>query len=101
MICLNRDDTEKPDWLDTEFLAAWSYGQVRFTAPIQGFTLTSYQVADDLCATLFGYGYRMADLADGINENAANLHAFWSLGYSSRPQRFWIASSEHPANPWD
>jgi hypothetical protein len=98
MLCVSQVGLEEPDWLfSNNFgLGVWLGGELRITSPIQGFSLSSRAMADGICANLFGSDFRMADIADG-----ANVNAFWGLGYVSNSQRFWIAVSNNPANPWN
>lgn len=105
MLCIDPIGLEEPAWwnfgLHTFGIGPWTGGELRITAPIQGFNLTSRAAADSICANLFGGSYRMADISDGINSAGTNLNAFWGSGYVSTTQRFWIAVSNNPANPWN
>jgi hypothetical protein len=105
MLCINPIGLDEPDWwnfgLHTFGIGTWTGAELRITAPIQGFNLSSRAVADSLCANLFGGNYRMADIADGVNPSGVNLNAFWGLGPVTIGQRFWIAVSNNPANPWN
>ncbi len=82
----------------------WSGGTIAATAPVKGTTLTSLAVANALCASSFGAGYRMAEFHDG----APNLWSGWDfwgkvLGANLGPfsgQRFWVSINDQNANTW-
>jgi hypothetical protein len=82
----------------------WSYGTVALTPPVVGTSLTSRSVADSLCVSHFGAGYRMAEFHDG-DPALWRGWDFWAAarGASIAPfqnTRFWVSINDQNANPW-
>ena len=78
----------------------WSGAEVALTEPVVGSALTSRGVADDLCATRFGDGWRMAEFHDGGGRAGFD---FWAQAASGdfAASRFWVAIDDQSANPWN
>lgn len=78
----------------------WSGAEVALTEPVVGSTLTSRGIADDLCATRLGDGWRMAEFHDGGGRAGFD---FWAQAASGdfAASRFWVAIDDQSANPWN
>jgi hypothetical protein len=78
----------------------WSGAEVALSEPVVGSALTSRGVADDLCATRFGDGWRMAEFHDGGGGAGFD---FWAQSASGDfdASRFWVAIDDQSANPWN
>jgi hypothetical protein len=90
LLCLNVDGRPAPKGVDS-----WVGGEVRLSPAVNGTSLTSRKVADLLCATEFGGGWRVAGTRDGTG---------WQLlaaGQTDPDTRFWVAAEDAPANPWN
>jgi hypothetical protein len=82
----------------------WSYATIALTPPTPGTSLSSRSVADNLCASYFGVGFRMAEFHDGDPACWAGWD-FWgeALGANLAPfynTRFWVSINDQNANPW-
>ncbi|HYH95377.1 carboxypeptidase-like regulatory domain-containing protein [Hyalangium sp.] len=82
----------------------WSGATIALTTPVTGNSLTSWAVADALCASQLGAGYRMAEFHDG-DPTLWTGWDFWAevSGASITPfqnTRFWVAINDQNANPW-
>lgn len=82
----------------------WSGGTAALTSPVQGLSLTSLTVANDLCATQFGAGYRMAEFHDG-DPTLWSGWDFWAEARNAsitpfQNTRFWVSINDQNANPW-
>lgn len=102
ILCFNRDLLNPPS---TVYSDGWSYGQVRVTAPVQGYRMKSREGADALCQQAYGDRWRIAEYHDasiGRSVGAVSGHDFWARG-GNLPTgvRFWIAINDQPANPWN
>jgi hypothetical protein len=82
----------------------WSGGTIALTSPVTGTSLTSRSVADSLCASQFGPGYRMAEFHDG-DANYWCGWDFWGAAWGANltpfmGTRFWVSINDQNANPW-
>lgn len=82
----------------------WSGGTVALTAPVKGTTLTSLAVANALCASQFGAGYRMAEFHDG-DATLWSGWDFWGAVLNAyicpfEGTRYWVSINGQNANPW-
>jgi hypothetical protein len=77
----------------------WSGAEVSLTEPIVGSALTSRGVADDVCASRFGDGWRMAEFHDGGHRAGFDFWARAAQG-DFAASRFWVAIDDQPACPW-
>jgi hypothetical protein len=96
LLCLNQDGRSAPFWMTFDFYNGWAAGEVRLSAPVQGLALTSRAVADGICLSTFGLGYRMGEFHDG-----GGGWSWWGQGVLSPNTRFWVAIDDQPANPWN
>jgi hypothetical protein len=96
LLCLKQDGRSAPPWFVFDFYNGWAQGEIRLTAPVQGLSLTSRAVADNLCSSTFGSGYRMGEFHDG-----GGGWTWWGQGVISAASRFWVAIDDQPANPWN
>ena len=96
VLCLRQDGRAAPSGITFDFSNGWAQGEIRLTAPVQGLSLTSRAVADNLCASTFGSGFRMAEFHDGNGG-----WTWWAQGVISGASRFWVAINDQPANPWN
>jgi hypothetical protein len=96
ILCLRQDGRDAPTWITFDFYNGWAAGEVRLTAPVPGSTLTSRAVADAMCATAFGGGYRMAEFHDG-----GGGWTWWAQGVPNPTSRFWVAIDDQLANCWN
>ena len=92
MLCINKDGRPAP----AEMGGGWTGGEVKSTPPIVGSVLTSRELADTMCAEVFGDGYRMAELHE-----VSVGDSWWAEGVLDTKTRFWVAVVSHPANAWD
>lgn len=102
MLCINRDMSQP---IHNNYANGWAYGRIALTTPIAGSSLGSRAAADQLCAQVFGGGWRMAEFHDGglgTAIGAVSGHDFWALaGNLPVGQRFWVSIGDQPANPWN
>lgn len=112
LLCINKDSPSHPGsilWGPSQtpggaWRQTWSGGTVALTTPIQGASLTSLAVANAICSSQFGAGFRMAEFHDG----AANLWSGWDFWgavldanlCSFQGTRFWVSINDQNSNPW-
>jgi hypothetical protein len=96
VLCLRQDGSATPSGLATDFYNGWVRGHIATTMPVQGASLTSLDVANQLCAATFGLGWRMAAFHDG--GGGWNWYAY---GNVRNDMRFWVAITDQPANCWN
>ena len=104
LLCVNVDFQPAPYWISFDFYNGWVRGNVAATGPVQGYSLTSRQRADEICAQNFGWNWRMAEFHDGYygpNFEYAGGWTFWGAGSLPWGTRFWTAINDQPANPWN
>lgn len=80
VLCISKDGSARPASLVTSPDAGWASGAVQLTTPVVGKTLNSREAADALCATTFGFGWRMAEAHDGIHNGVETSWRFYALG---------------------
>ncbi|MFK3982336.1 RICIN domain-containing protein [Micromonospora sp. NPDC050397] len=95
ILCLRRDGRPAPAGVPVAGMHTWAYGEVKLTPSVRGSELTSLARADQICATNFGAGWRMAEFHDGGG------WSFWANGNLPVGGRFWVAINDSPANPWN
>jgi hypothetical protein len=94
VLCLRQDGRPAPPGIDPgDYYNGWARGEAKITAPTKGTALTSRAVADVLCASQFGAGWRMGEFHD-----AGGGWGWWAAGDVGR---FWVAIDDQPANPWN
>lgn len=96
VLCIKKDSSPKPTGLITDFYNGWVGGHIATTRPIQGSTMTSLQVANQLCVDNFGAGWRMAEHHDG--NGGWNWYAY---GNVRQDTRMWVHINGQPANCWN
>jgi hypothetical protein len=96
VLCIRQDGSPKPSGLATDFHNGWTGGHIATTHAIQGTTLTSLQVANQLCVDNFGAGWRMAEFHDG--KGGWNWYAF---GNARQDTRMWVSINDQPSNCWN
>jgi hypothetical protein len=96
ILCLRQSGLSPPPGINFDSYNGWSEGEIALSAPVNGFSLTSRGAADNICASTFGGGYRMAEFHDGNGG-----WTWWGVGNISSSTRFWVAIDDQPANPWD
>jgi len=69
--------------------------ELNVTAAVQGDTLKSRRVADNLCKTTFGGDWQMLEVP--ANSEPQRLIGFGALPAGTR---FWVAHPSAPVNPW-
>ena len=102
-----------------EFYCGWSESYMILSPPVLGLSLTSRTVADNICESHFGPGFRMGEHGDGLyvvgmdrtnycyNSWASSIPSSggWGFsGYGTRGPfwtRFWVAINDQPANCWN
>lgn len=97
ILCINVDGSPEPG---TGFsygsYRGWVMGVLASSSPQVGTSLTSRDVANEICASEFGPGFRMAEFHDGGG---------WGLvGYEytiDRSQRNWVVIADQNANCWN
>ncbi len=92
VLCLKTDYRQPPI---SEANDKWGQAQIRVTAPVPGFQLTSKGQADRMCQQNFGGGWRMANFHEGGGRY------FWAFGGIPLNVRFWVMIGDQPANPWN
>ncbi|OJT22093.1 flagellar hook-length control protein [Archangium sp. Cb G35] len=95
ILCIKQDFSPAPAGLPADWYTGWANGHITTTPPVQGLTLTSAAVADQICAASFGSGWRMAQFHDGGGWN------FYAYGNVRNDMRFWVHISDQPANCWN
>ncbi|MER7842429.1 RICIN domain-containing protein [Kitasatospora sp. NPDC096077] len=95
VLCLAQDGRPAPAGVPTDGYHSWARGEVRATEPVHGTLLTSRARADQLCATVFGAPFRMAEFHDGQG------WSLWANGTLPTGTRFWTAIDDQEANPWN
>jgi subtilisin family serine protease len=104
VLCLLITNAPVPAGVSPGFYTGWARGNVAATVPVRGSQLTSRSVADGLCASSFGTGWRMAEFHDGrygTNLSQVGGWAFWANGQLPAGTRFWVHINDQPANPWN
>jgi subtilisin family serine protease len=104
VLCLFINNAAVPAGVFPDFYAGWARGTVAATLPVPGSQLASPAVADALCASSFGPGWRMAEFHDGRYGTGLAFSggwAFWANGLLPTATRFWVRINDQPANPWD
>jgi YVTN family beta-propeller protein len=98
VLCVKPQGSARPAYTPDPslFYDGWVGGSLAITAPVLGTTLTSQAVADALCATAFGAGWRMAEFHDG--GGGWGFRGYGSMADAGR--RFWVRISDQPANCW-
>ncbi|MFF4380980.1 hypothetical protein [Kitasatospora sp. NPDC001547] len=95
VLCIKQDGRPAPVGMPpTSGSHAWGGGELKATAPVAGTRLTGQAVADQLCASSFGSGFRMTEFHD------AGGWGMWANGTLPTGTRFWTAINDQPANPW-
>ncbi|MEV7597327.1 RICIN domain-containing protein [Kitasatospora sp. NPDC089797] len=95
VLCINRDGRPAPAGVPADGYHSWAGGEVKATAPVTGTRLASRAAADQLCATVFGAPFRMAEFHDGQG------WSLWANGTLPTGTRFWTAIDDQQANPWN
>lgn len=104
VLCLQITNAPVPAGVTPNFYAGWARGGVAATVAVRGSQLTSRAIADSLCASSFGAGWRMAEFHDGrygTNLTQIGGWAFWANGQLPANTRFWVHISDQQANPWN
>jgi hypothetical protein len=127
VLCINVDGSPRPGYSLVPgglgpFYEGWVEGTLQPTPPTKGSTLTSLAVADALCATTFGPGWRMAEFHDGAYANGMDAthscntvgcitswqaglphggHSMWGHGNLNQAKRYWTHINDQPGNCWD
>jgi len=96
VLCLKQDGRGAPSGISFDFYNGWAAGEVRFSNPVAGSTLTSRATADAICSGAFGAGYRMGEFHDG-----GGGWSWWAQGVLDPNTRCWVAITDQPANPWN
>ena len=73
----------------------WTGGAIALLPEVIGLEVRSREVADRMCATRFGEGWRMAEFHDG------GAWGFGAEGELPRDSRFWVAINDQPSNMWN
>ncbi len=89
----------------------WTGGTFALTPMVYGTQLTSLNAANNICASIFGAGYRMAEHHDGGGWSAWGKGLIAPLTTPSStyprsdipnsPNRFWVHIDNQPGNCWD
>lgn len=96
LLCVH--DMHRPfpdDILDRQQYHGWFGGDIDTSITVKGTDLTSWAIADKICADKLGDGWRMAEFHDGRG------WGFWAKGKITADSRFWVAINDQPANCWD
>jgi hypothetical protein len=96
ILCLRQSGLAAPSGITFDVNDGWAQGDIALSAPVSGFSLTSRAVADNICATTVGAGYRMGEFHDGNGG-----WSWWGRGNISSATRFWVAINDQAGNPWN
>ncbi len=96
ILCLQQDGSSVPKGVYPDFYNGWAQGNVTTTMPVSGTSLTSLEVANQICAASFGTGWRMAEHHDG-----AGGWNWYAYGNVRSDTRFWVHINDQPGNCWD
>jgi hypothetical protein len=80
MLCLNVDGSPVPAGITTSPYQGWVEGKLQLTVPMTGTLLNSQDTADQICATAFGKGWRMAEFHDGKSNGVAGGWSYYGQG---------------------
>lgn len=95
VLCIRQDSSPNPG-LVISFYDGWAAGNIHVTPAVAGTSLTSLSVANNLCVSYFGPGYRMAEFHDGLG--GWNWSAYGNISNASP---FWVYINDQPANCWN
>lgn len=127
VLCFKFDGSLRPGYVpgpNGAFYEGWVEGHLAPTLPTKGIALTSLAVADALCVTSFGPGWRMAEFHDGAyvsGMNATNYcnsvstgctspwpagqphggHSMWAYSNLNPAVRYWTYINDQPGNCWN
>jgi hypothetical protein len=103
ILCLYVDNSPVPPEITPDFYNGWARGWVGLTPAVSGTRLTSRAVANGICVTSFGAGWRMAEHHDGYYGDPPRQGGwhFWAHGVIPSGTRFWAAIDDQAANPWN
>ncbi|WP_253910608.1 flagellar hook-length control protein [Pyxidicoccus fallax] len=96
VLCINQDGSPVPPGITPDFYNGWARGNIATTLPVSGTSLTSLAVANQLCASAFGAGWRMAEFHDG--NGGWNWYAY---GNVRSDMRFWVHINDNAGNCWN
>ncbi|MCP3143252.1 flagellar hook-length control protein [Pyxidicoccus xibeiensis] len=96
VLCINQDNAPVPPGIFPDFYNGWARGNVATTLPVVGSSLTSVAVANQLCASAFGAGWRMAEFHDG-----SGGWSWYAYGNVRSDMRFWVYINDTGANCWN
>ncbi len=96
ILCLIQDDSSVPPGVFPDFYNGWAAGNIATTYPVSGTSLTSLEVANQICAASFGTGWRMAEHHDG-----GGGWTWYAYGNVRTDTRFWTHINDQPGNCWD
>ncbi|GAA5437997.1 hypothetical protein [Deinococcus aquaticus] len=103
MLCILPGTLPVPAGITPDFYHGWSKSQVRLTTPVSGSVMNSQILADGICATQFGQGWRMGEFHDG-----SGGHSFWAVAGDPSVfaafklgTKFWTFINDQNANVWN
>jgi hypothetical protein len=96
ILCIKKDGSPRPsNYTPSASAYTWAAGNLATTLPVTGTLLTSLANANQMCATFFGSGWRMAEFHDGWGWG---LSAFGNVRSDTR---YWVYINDQPANCWN
>ncbi|GGR57631.1 hypothetical protein GCM10008959_19270 [Deinococcus seoulensis] len=103
LLCILPGNLPVPAGITPDFYHGWSKSQVRLTTPVSGSVMNSQILADGICATQFGQGWRMGEFHDG-----SGGHSFWAVAGDPSVfaafklgTKFWTFINDQNANVWN
>ncbi|MBU8895331.1 flagellar hook-length control protein [Corallococcus sp. H22C18031201] len=96
VLCLKQDGAPVPPGVTPDFYNGWTSANLATTLPVAGTSLTSLSVANQLCASTFGAGWRMAEFHDG-----GGGWNWYGYGNVRGDLRFWTYINDQRANCWN
>ncbi|QSQ14115.1 flagellar hook-length control protein [Myxococcus landrumensis] len=96
ILCIRQDGSAVPPGVSPDFYNGWAEGNVATTLPVLGGTLTSLAIANKLCTSALGDGWRMAQFHHP--QGGWNWYAY---GNVRTDKRFWVYIRDQPANCWN
>ena len=102
VLCIKVDGLPVPPSTSGQnYSIGWSGGTVAATHAVSGDQISTREAATELCRSVFGNGWRMAEFHDGALGTGTNGWAFWAYGSLPSGQRYWVANNDQRANVWN
>ncbi|NVJ23288.1 MULTISPECIES: flagellar hook-length control protein [Myxococcus] len=96
VLCIKQDGSPVPPGITPDFYNGWAKGNIATTLPVSGTSLTSLVVANQICASAFGTGWRMAEFHDG-----SGGWSWFAYGNVRSDLRYWTYINDQNGNCWN